>query len=227
MGARTPFSERRRSSGESCMGSTSTRWRKGEEGGSWLSQSGTRTLRMTPQTLGRPRHERAARPPASSEQGAHPVVPGRTASPNLERRTSCASPSSKSNSFDASTPCHAPSSPSRSRRPARAAIRMMSGSLPLLIEIVPCSCTRAAPSHSRRSRKPKLFRRLRAAIRPCPRMRSNRTQAREALQRWLASLPPNPPLAEGETEDSRPATQRDRVQAAIHQIDGTRESGGG
>jgi hypothetical protein len=59
------------------------------------------------------------------------------------------------------------------------------------------------------------------------RMRSNRTQAREALQRWLASLPPNPPLAEGETEDSRPATQRDRVQAAIHQIDGTRESGGG
>ena len=33
------------------------------------------------------------------------------------------------------------------------------------------------------------------------RMRSNRTHAREALQRWLGSLPPNPPLAEGETED--------------------------
>ena len=59
------------------------------------------------------------------------------------------------------------------------------------------------------------------------RMRSNRTHAREALQRWLASLPPNPPLAEGETEDSQPATHRDRVRAAIHLIDGTRESGGG
>ncbi|MBK6579850.1 MAG: hypothetical protein IPG17_27420 [Sandaracinaceae bacterium] len=59
------------------------------------------------------------------------------------------------------------------------------------------------------------------------RMRSNRTQAREALQRWLDSLPPNPPLAEGETEDSRQQTPRDRVRAAIHQIDGTRESGGG
>jgi hypothetical protein len=49
------------------------------------------------------------------------------------------------------------------------------------------------------------------------RMRSNRTQAREALQRWLDS-----PLGEREDPDSR-----DNVRAAIHLLDGTRESGGG